>query len=467
MNNIAVHLAQISKYYKLYSSPKDRFKEALDPFRRPRHKRFFALNHIDLKIGKGEILGVVGRNGAGKSTLLKLIAGVIPPSSGQLTVNGNVSVLLELGSGLNPDLTGIQNIYFGGIMLGYPPEDMGAKIEEIVAFADIGDFINQPLKTYSSGMKARLGFALAVSINPDILIVDEVLSVGDELFRRKCYARMEKFFKQGKTVLFVSHDVQSINHLCTRAIMLDKGTCVLEGPPKMVTMYYHKILFSKKENIDKVFSEICSLNENNKQKMRFHGEQGCESPWGKDEAGTQALEVNKDEEKVTQQNNTRNVTREHQDQEMFLSSLVPQSTDITIDGNIKITGIKIFNDKKEEINQLIAHRRYHIDIQIITQEECSIYYSLTIRDIKGVIITGVNQRNDRNRQEINLKKGINDIHLTFNARFFSGLFYISASLYDEASNPIFSIKDITVFKVLNHNGYNVGFVDMFECSDNN
>ena len=269
MNDVAVKLEQVSKHYKLYDSPKDRFKEALDPFRRRRYREFFALNHIDLEIKKGEILGVVGRNGSGKSTLLKLIAGVIPPSSGRLTVNGNVSAMLELGSGLNPDMNGIQNIYFGGIMLGISPEEMKTKVDEIVAFAEIGDFINQPLKTYSSGMKARLGFALAISIKPEILVVDEVLSVGDDLFKRKCYTKIEELFKSRCTVFFVSHSISSVVEICTRTILLDKGELILEGPPAFVTRYYQKLLYALPPNQDETRDEIIRLNHDQEEKKKY------------------------------------------------------------------------------------------------------------------------------------------------------------------------------------------------------
>lgn len=269
MSDIAVKLENISKFYKLYNSPKDRLKEALHPFKKKYHRRFYALKDINLEIKKGEILGIVGRNGSGKSTLLKLISGIIQPSSGKIEVKGKVSALLELGSGLNPEFTGIQNIYFSGTMMGFTRKEMEEKIEDIVSFADIGDFIHQPLKTYSSGMQARLGFALAINMEPEILILDEVLAVGDELFKRKCYAKMEEFFESECSVIYVSHSLNTVNEICSKVIFLDKGELILEGPPKFVTIHYQKFLYIDTKNRDAFRNEIIQLNKDEEKKKRF------------------------------------------------------------------------------------------------------------------------------------------------------------------------------------------------------
>lgn len=241
MSEVAIKVEGVSKYYKLYNSPKDRLKEALNPFGKVYHKDFYALKNINLVINKGEILGVVGKNGCGKSTLLKLITGVLVPNSGGISIDGRVSALLELGSGFNPEFTGMQNIYFYGTILGFSRQEMDGMVEDIISFADIGEFIYQPLKTYSSGMKARLGFSVAVSINPDILILDEVLAVGDVFFQRKCFKKMQQLLNDGKTVLFVSHNFHSIVQFCTRAIFLHDKNIILDGSPKEVTNHYKKL----------------------------------------------------------------------------------------------------------------------------------------------------------------------------------------------------------------------------------
>jgi len=184
-SNIAISLSNVTKYYKIYENPKDRFREAISFSNKNFHRKFYATSDISLEVKKGEILGIVGKNGSGKSTLLKLISSVLTPDKGSIKINGKVSALLELGSGFNPEFTGMQNIYFYGTILGFSKKEMETKIKDIISFADIGDFINQPLKTYSSGMKARLGFSVAIHIEPEILILDEVLSVGDIHFKRK------------------------------------------------------------------------------------------------------------------------------------------------------------------------------------------------------------------------------------------------------------------------------------------
>ena len=243
--NIAVKLQNISKVYKLYNNPIDRLKEALHPLKKKYHKDFYVLKNINLEIKKGEVLGIVGVNGAGKSTLLKIITGVLTPTAGRVNVNGKVNAILELGSGLKPEMTGKENIKLN-LQINRVNSDQERIIEEIIKFADIGEYINQPVKTYSSGMKARLGFGLATAIDPDILIVDEVLAVGDIIFRRKCYARIEKLFKNGKTVIFVSHSTQSIIEFCTRAVLLYDREIILDDTPKIITNVYQKLVLSDK-----------------------------------------------------------------------------------------------------------------------------------------------------------------------------------------------------------------------------
>jgi lipopolysaccharide transport system ATP-binding protein len=269
MSEPAIVAQNLCKTYKLYNRHIDRLKEALYPLGRKYHRLFYALKDVNFEAKKGEILGIVGRNGAGKSTLLSIISGVLTPSAGGVVTRGRISSLLELGTGFNPELTGVENIYFNGTIMGYSRQEMERRLDDILAFADIGDFIYQPLRTYSSGMKARLGFAVAVYVEPEILILDEVLAVGDELFRRKCYARMEEFFDAGKTVLYVSHSAETVNALCSRAILLDRGELILDGPPKLVTMYYKKFLFTDPRDTWKIRDEIIRLNKDGEQKREF------------------------------------------------------------------------------------------------------------------------------------------------------------------------------------------------------
>lgn len=238
----AITVKDVTKIYKLYDKPIDRLKEALNPFHKEYHKKFYALNNLSFEVKKGETVGIIGTNGSGKSTILKIITGVLTPTTGEVEVNGVISALLELGAGFNMDYTGIENIYMNGTMMGFSKKEMDAKLQEILDFADIGDFVYQPVKTYSSGMFVRLAFAVAINIDPEILIVDEALSVGDVFFQAKCYHKFEEFKKLGKTILFVSHDLTSIAKYCDRVVLLNKGVKLAEGSPRDMVNMYKKLL---------------------------------------------------------------------------------------------------------------------------------------------------------------------------------------------------------------------------------
>jgi len=219
---------------------------------------FSALDGLNLAVPKGQCLGIVGRNGSGKSTLLQLICGILQPTRGNVVVKGRVAALLELGSGFNPEFTGRENVFLNASILGLSQDEVRARFEEIAAFADIGDFVEQPVKTYSSGMMLRLAFAVQVLVDPDVLIVDEALSVGDEPFQRKCFARMEKLREAGVTVLFVSHDMTPILNLCDRAVLLHKGRMMLDADPKTVAAVYQRFNHSPSERAESLLAELCA-----------------------------------------------------------------------------------------------------------------------------------------------------------------------------------------------------------------
>lgn len=243
----AIQVRNLVKVYKLYDKPKDRMKEALGFGRKQVHKQHFALKGINIDIYKGETVGIIGTNGSGKSTILKIITGVLNPTEGQVTVNGRISALLELGAGFNMEYNGIENVYLNGTMMGFSEKEIKAKLPEILEFADIGDYVYQPVKTYSSGMFVRLAFAVAINIEPEILIVDEALSVGDVFFQAKCYHKFEEFKKIGKTIVFVSHDLSSISKYCDRVLLLNQGTLLEEGPPKKMIDAYKRVLVGQYE----------------------------------------------------------------------------------------------------------------------------------------------------------------------------------------------------------------------------
>ena len=223
MQEYAVDIKHLSKVYKLYNKPSDRVLEAFGIGGKKRSKTFEALNDVSFNVKIGETVGIIGTNGAGKSTLLKIITGVLQPSMGEVKIKGKVSALLELGAGFNDEYSGIDNIYLNGRMMGYTKKEMDQKLAGIIEFADIGDFIKQPVKTYSSGMFARLAFAVAINVEPDILIIDEALSVGDIFFQNKCFKKFDELKRKGVTILFVSHDIGSVRQMCSRVLWLDHG----------------------------------------------------------------------------------------------------------------------------------------------------------------------------------------------------------------------------------------------------
>ncbi|MFC5446853.1 ABC transporter ATP-binding protein [Paenibacillus aestuarii] len=247
MDSTTINVKNVSKVYKIYNKPQDRLKQTLFRGRKQYYHEFSALKDISFTIHRGEFVGIIGQNGSGKSTLLQLIAGTLTPSEGEIKVNGRISALLELGSGFNPEFTGRENVFLNGAILGISRSEMEKRYEDIVNFADIGDYIDQPVKTYSSGMYVRLAFAVAISVDPDILIVDEALAVGDGRFQLKCFERIKAMKEAGTTILLVSHDLQSIRQFCDVCYLFDKGKLLEFGNPNEVVNHYTKVLFSKED----------------------------------------------------------------------------------------------------------------------------------------------------------------------------------------------------------------------------
>lgn len=250
-NKTAIEVKDVQKIYKLYDKPSDRMKEAFGFGRKKVHKLHYALNGVSMNIRQGETVGIIGTNGSGKSTILKIITGVLSPTAGEVHVNGRISALLELGAGFNMEYNGIENVYLNGTMIGFSEKEIDEKLPDILAFADIGDYVYQPVKTYSSGMFVRLAFAVAINIEPEILIVDEALSVGDVFFQAKCYHKFEEFKKMGKTIVFVSHDLSSISKYCDRVFLLNQGNLLGEGGPKEMIDAYKRVLVGQYELPDK------------------------------------------------------------------------------------------------------------------------------------------------------------------------------------------------------------------------
>lgn len=427
MSQTAITLENVSKYYKLYDTNAHRLREALHPFGKKYHKEFYALKNINLTISKGEILGVVGKNGSGKSTLLKLVSSVLTPNSGEISVKGRVSALLELGSGFNPEFTGMQNIFFYGTIMGLSRREMELQLDNILSFADIGEFIHQPLKTYSSGMKARLGFAVAVHIEPEILILDEVLSVGDALFQRKCYAKMEEFFKGGKTIIYVSHSTRSITELCSRAVLLNKGKIVLDSDAKTVTEYYQRNLLSDNE-------------------LPVSDGEGVTKP---------------------RDDNLLHKSRINIDKEKYIPDLIPLSLMEYKNADVSISGAKIVNNDGLQVNVLEFGKRYQFVVDVLFGVGAkNVSFGFDLKEEKGIVITSVESyRLYKNDYYYDTSNG-DEFHLVYNfmCLYREGSYYLNfgVSSYDGEQRVLNRIVDILMFKAENSKNMTGGYVELID-----
>ena len=358
----AIQVQDVSKVYRLYDKPIDRLKESLSLSHKNYHKDFFALNRISFQVKKGETVGIIGTNGSGKSTILKIITGVLTPTSGKVQVEGVISALLELGAGFNMDYTGIENIYMNGTMMGFSRREMEEKLQDILDFADIGDFVYQPVKTYSSGMFVRLAFALAINVEPEILIVDEALSVGDVFFQSKCYRRMEEIRQNGTTILMVTHDMGSVIKYCDRVVLLNKGNFIAEGVPGEMVDLYKKILANQMDDLEE---ELQEMND-------FSG-------------GMSGLtDQNQAEKRSAKDGKARNgLMKEH-------LTINPNRTEYG-DGRAEIYDLGMFDERGNLTNLLLKGEYFTIreKIRFRTDIQAPIF-TYTIKDKKGAELSGTN-----------------------------------------------------------------------------
>jgi lipopolysaccharide transport system ATP-binding protein len=361
MNNIAISVKNLSKKYRLYDSPQHRLKEALHPFRKKYHRDFWALKDVSFEIRKGETVGIVGRNGSGKSTLLQIICGILQPSEGEALVRGRISALLELGAGFNPEFTGRENVYMSGAVLGFAREEMDHRFADIAAFADIGDFVDQPVKTYSSGMYVRLAFSVSINVDPEILIVDEALSVGDEAFQRKCFSRINDFKKRGKTILFVSHAASTIVELCDRAVLIDQGELLLSGLPKTVVSRYHKMIYATPESVKILRDEF----RKNQEDLAYEEKRGA----------------NKTAEKEPDRASA---------QVFFDQGLVPKSTIVYEARGASIREPMLTTLDGERVNVLVRGQEYVYLYKVDFEREAyNVRFGMLIKTISGLELGGM------------------------------------------------------------------------------
>lgn len=349
----AITVKDVTKIYKMYDKPIDRLKESLHPRHKEYHKKFYALNNLSFEVKKGETVGIIGTNGSGKSTILKIITGVLSPTTGTVEVEGSISALLELGAGFNSDYTGIENIYMNGTMMGFSRKEMEAKLQDILDFADIGDFVYQPVKTYSSGMFVRLAFALAINVEPEILIVDEALSVGDVFFQSKCYRRMEEIRQKGTTILMVTHDMGSIIKYCDKVVLLNRGNFVAEGAPGHMVDLYKKILANQMDSLKEELEEMSDFSG--------EGAKGREHP------------------------------RRHQEGLMKDKLTINMNRTEYGDGRAEIYDLGLFDERGNLTNLLLKGENFTIKEKIRFYAPIqSPIFTYTIKDKKGTDLTGTN-----------------------------------------------------------------------------
>lgn len=406
MGRTVVRLDHITKRYQLYEKPQDRFRETFSLRHKKYSKDFYALKDVSFHIEQGDTIGIVGKNGSGKSTLLKILTGVLTQTSGTVEVDGKISALLELGAGFNQDFTGIENIFLNGTIMGIERQEMEKRVDEIVKFADIGDHIYQPVKTYSSGMFMRLAFAVAINVDPQILIVDEALAVGDTRFQMKCMDKFIEFMNAGKTVIFVSHDINMIKRFCKRAVWINEGVLVMDGETDPVTDQYEDFLKSGL-SLQEYF-EITKLEEMAVDQQ----EEPVQDKEEQEESFEQEIEVIKTE--------------------------LPNPTGAVAQLNY----IKMFNQRGEEVSKIRHGEKISLEIDYTVYDEAVQYpvLGVAIRSVDRLYVCGLNTLLDN--QKIPWKLGRNKMTLTYERfNLTGGSYYFDSILFDQTATIPFDSKN--------------------------
>lgn len=360
--DIAIQVTNLSKCYQIYDQPHHRLLQMFARSKKKYFRDFWALKSVSFEVRKGETVGIVGRNGSGKSTLLQLICGTLNCTSGDIKTNGRIAALLELGSGFNPEFTGRENVYMNAAILGLSREETARRYDGITTFADIGDFINQPVKSYSSGMVVRLAFAVAIHVDPQVLVIDEALAVGDEAFQRKCYARIQKMRENGVTVLFVSHSANSIIELCDWALLMDQGEVIYSDAPKKVIATYQRLAFAPPEKVSAIRTEI-------KSRANFNGNE-------------ELIEISTHD--VRKQQGPSVVSA------YFDPSLIPQSTVEYESLACVIRDAKVLDDQGKRVNVLSPRSTYLYTYSVeFTRTVGLVRLGMMIKTTTGVELAGV------------------------------------------------------------------------------
>ncbi|MCC6094156.1 MAG: ABC transporter ATP-binding protein [Eubacterium sp.] len=452
----AIQVKDVSKMYKLYDKPSYRFRDALGLTRKKLYREHYALHHMSFNVRKGETVGLIGTNGAGKSTILKIITGVLNPTEGEVVIDGRISALLELGAGFNMEYTGIENIYLNGTMIGFSKAEIDQRMNSILQFADIGDFVYQPVKTYSSGMFVRLAFAVAINIDPEILIVDEALSVGDVFFQAKCYKKFEDFKEQGKTILFVSHDLGSISRYCDRVVLLNKGVKLAEGTPKDMIDLYKKLLVNQVD-VSAIQNGTAGIHSTVSSQSLTAGGNTADSRPAAGSAGD-------DGSAAVLRGEMGNHRRSKSGSSRWMDHfLINPNVNEYGDGSANIIDYGIVDDQGQLTSSIIKGTRFTIrsKVQFNTQLQSPIF-TFSFKNLQGVAITGTNTMYEH--QDIGtVQKG--DIYVAsfeqeMNLQGGEYLLSISCTGYENGSfvvyHRLYDVINVTVISDKN----TVGFFDM-------
>ncbi|MDX8459210.1 ABC transporter ATP-binding protein [Mesorhizobium humile] len=442
-SDVAIRVRDVSKHYVMFGRPEDRFKQMVVPRlerligRPPRRyfRDFAALSGVSFEVGRGETVGIIGRNGSGKSTLLQIICGTLQPTSGSVEVNGRIAALLELGAGFNPEFTGRENVFLNASILGVPRKEMEWRFDDIARFADIGPFIDQPVKTYSSGMYVRLAFATAINVDPDILVVDEALAVGDEAFQRKCFARIEDIKDKGGTILFVSHGASTIVQLCTRAMLIDGGEKIFEGMPKAVVSQYQRLANASSAGATEIRAAILQMNDDfgpvgGLLRSDVDGAPLAESTKSNIERWSDlsmaAPQVSEHEASVTQDGPDKDGLADY-----FDANLVSKSTVVLEERGAKIRDVRITTLHGHVANVLRLGKRYIFQYSVeFDVDATNVGFGMWIRTVDGLGLAGVQSINSPSQRTPKVAKGETiSVAIEFSCLTLPGTYFFTCGVF--------------------------------------
>ena len=451
-SDIAIKVENLSKCYEVYDTPRDRLKQFIFPRmqsvvriveRQNYFREFWALRNVNFEVKKGETVGIIGCNGSGKSTLLQMICGTLNPTSGSINTKGRIAALLELGSGFNPEFTGRENVYLNGAVLGLSNKEIDERFDDIADFADIGEFIERPVKTYSSGMTVRLAFAVQAMVDPDILVVDEALAVGDEKFQRKCFARLEELKSKGSSILFVSHSSASIVELCDRTLLLDHGNQLVFGDSPSVVRIYQKILYASIDSRERFIRELLA-----------------------DEISSHNQDVNIEEKNECSNITIKTEAKKNKLNDAYDPGLIPETTTIYPSQGAIINEIRIINNNNEVVNILQSSNTYDFIVSgHFLKDFSGIYFGIHIKSVSGIEITGQRFPQEGLYLE-NVRAGQDfEMKFTFRMDLLPGVYFSGGGIWSSTEpHCAHRIVDAIMFRVNPGEAiHSFGYVDLREA----